>query len=77
MGEEYVATTLVPADHPGSGRRSGIGYNTAHTGYQMRRALYVQADAMRKVLLDQAQSTHDWRRLAAGVMAARAAGQSG
>jgi len=49
-GEECIATSLVigPAD-PGS-VRSEIGTDTAHTGYQMRKALDRQSDALRKKL---------------------------
>jgi hypothetical protein len=53
MGEEYVATTLVSGDRSGSVRRTQIGSNTAHTGYQMRRALDRQAEAVRRILHDQ------------------------
>ena len=50
MGEEYVATHLVSEDDSGSVRRTEIGSRTAHTGYQMRRALDRQAEAVRRVL---------------------------
>jgi hypothetical protein len=50
MGEEYVALDLVTADDSGSIHRTEIGSGTAHTGYQMRRALDLQAKAVRKVL---------------------------
>jgi hypothetical protein len=49
MGEEYVATDLVSEDASGSVRRTEIGTSTAHTGYQMRRALDRQAEAVRRV----------------------------
>ena len=50
MGEEYVATTRV-ADAPGgAASRTEIGRNTAHTGYQMRRALKLQAAAVRAAM---------------------------
>jgi hypothetical protein len=52
MGEEYVATELVSEDGSGSVRRTQIGFGTAHTGYQMRRALDRQAGAVRSVLRD-------------------------
>jgi hypothetical protein len=50
MGEEYVAAHLVSEDDFGSVRRTEIGSSAAHTGYQMRRALDQQADAVRRVL---------------------------
>ena len=50
MGEEYVATGLVSEDGSGSVRRTQIGTGTAHTGYQMRRALDRQAEAVQSVL---------------------------
>jgi hypothetical protein len=50
MGEEYVAADLVTVDQSGSSRRTEIGHRTAHTGYQMRRALDLQAEAVRKLL---------------------------
>jgi hypothetical protein len=50
MGEEYVATELVSEDGSGSVRRTQIGSGAAHTGYQMRRALDRQAEAVRSVL---------------------------
>ena len=45
MGEEYVATELVSEDVSGLVRRTQIGSGTAHTGYQMRRALDRQAES--------------------------------
>jgi hypothetical protein len=53
MGEEYVATGLVSEDGSGSVRRAQIGSGAAHTGYQMRRALDRQAEAVRSVLQDE------------------------
>jgi hypothetical protein len=50
MGEEYVAADLVTTKEPGSVRRTEIGHHTAHTGYQMRRALDLQADAVRRIV---------------------------
>ena len=47
MGEEYVATELVSEGASGSVRRTQIESGTAHTGYQMRRALQLQAEAVR------------------------------
>jgi len=59
MGEEYVATSLVFEGRSDSGRRTEIGHNTAHTGYQMRHALDVQVDAIRTALREQPPSTHN------------------
>jgi hypothetical protein len=53
MGEEYVATELVAEDDSGSVRRTPIRSGAAHTGYQMRRALDRQAEAVRSVLRDE------------------------
>jgi hypothetical protein len=50
MGEEYVAADLVAEDNSGSARRTQIGRGTAHTGYQMRRALDLQAQSVRRAL---------------------------
>jgi hypothetical protein len=55
MGEEYVAADLVAEDEPGSARRTEIRRDTAHTGYQMRHALDLQAQAVRKALGGHAQ----------------------
>src|ERR1700761_3760546 len=50
-GEEYVTATVV---HPGAGqrpaRRTEISADTAHTGFQMRRALDRQARAVQEFL---------------------------
>jgi hypothetical protein len=56
MGEEYVAADLVTEDDSGSVRRTQIGRGTAHTGYQMRRALDLQAQSVRRVLGEHAPS---------------------
>jgi hypothetical protein len=50
MGEEYVAVHLVAVDESGSNRRAEIGHRTARAGYQMRRALDLQAEAVRKLM---------------------------
>jgi hypothetical protein len=50
MGEEYVATTQVVGAPDGTARRTQIARNTAHTGYQMRRALKLQAQAVRATM---------------------------
>lgn len=50
MGEEYVATTQVIGSLDGAARRTEIARNTAHTGYQMRRALKLQVDAVRAAI---------------------------
>jgi hypothetical protein len=50
-GEEYVTATVVSpraADEPA--RHTEIGTDTAHTGFQMRRALDRQALAVREFL---------------------------
>lgn len=47
MGEEYVATTEVADASDSDPRRIEIGRSTAHTGYQMRRALKLHAAAIR------------------------------
>jgi hypothetical protein len=50
MGEEYVATVQVTDDPGGRTRRTEIARHTAHTGYQMRRALKLQAQAVHAAL---------------------------
>jgi hypothetical protein len=50
MGDEYVATARVVDGRHGAVRRSELGHNTAHTGYQMRRALRLQAQAVRATI---------------------------
>ena len=50
MGEEYVATEQVTDDPGGRTRRTEIARHTAHTGYQMRRALKLQAQAVQAAL---------------------------
>jgi hypothetical protein len=50
MGEEYVATTQLSTAPDGTERRTQIARNTAHTGCQMRRALKLQAQAVRAAL---------------------------
>ena len=48
MGDERLLTVLLRGDGSGSDRqRTVIGDDRAHTGYQMRRALDRQADAIR------------------------------
>jgi hypothetical protein len=56
MGEEYVAADLVAENDSGSVRRTEIGRSTAHTGYQMRRALHLLAKAVRRVLDEHASA---------------------
>jgi len=46
MGEEYVAITRAAGGPDGSVRRTELAHKTAHTGYQMRRALTLQAQAL-------------------------------
>ncbi len=50
MGEQYVATTHVVGIRDGAALRTEIGRNTAHTGYQMRRALKLQAETVRAAM---------------------------
>jgi hypothetical protein len=50
MGEEYVATTQIVGTPDGAAQRTQIARNTAHTGYQMRRALKLQAEAIRATI---------------------------
>lgn len=45
MGEEYISTVITRDDPPGL-RRDEIGHDTAHTGYQMRRALDRRSEAV-------------------------------
>lgn len=50
-GEEYVSTSLLWAgDGSSDARRVEVGENTAHTGYQMRRALDRHAEAVSEQL---------------------------
>jgi hypothetical protein len=50
MGEEYVATTQIAAAPHRAEQRAEIAHNTAHTGYQMRRALKLHGDAVRATM---------------------------
>jgi hypothetical protein len=50
-GQEYVTAVLLTADESGSRRRTEIKQRTAHSGYQMRRALDLQAESIRKKLV--------------------------
>jgi hypothetical protein len=59
MGEEYVAADLVAKDESGSVRRTEIGRGSAHTGYQMRRALDLQATVVRRSLSERTPSNLD------------------
>jgi hypothetical protein len=57
-GEEYVTVRLLHADdQSGAARRTEVGTSTAHTGYQMRRALDRHAQAVRDAV-HQAGPTH-------------------
>lgn len=49
-GEEYVATILAVEALDGAVRRPELARNTVHTGYQMRRALRLQAKAVQALL---------------------------
>ena len=47
MGEVYVETRCRrEADENGQGDLTHLGHNTTHTGYQLRRALDLQAEAI-------------------------------
>ena len=51
MGEAYVETRCRrEADENGQGDLTHLGRNTTHTGYQLRRALDLQAEAIRSRL---------------------------
>jgi hypothetical protein len=57
-GEEYVTVRLLHADDlTGAARRTEVATSTAHTGYQMRRALDRHAQAVRDTV-HQAGPTH-------------------
>ena len=50
-GEEYVTAAVVyPISDQARARRTEIGADTAHTGFQLRRALDRQAQAVRESL---------------------------
>jgi hypothetical protein len=49
-GEEYVTTDLV---HKSAARRTELSAGTAHTGFQMRRALDRHAQALRELFSKQ------------------------
>jgi hypothetical protein len=50
-GEEYVTVELLHNDDPsGVARRTQVATGPAHTGYQMRRALDGQAQAVRDLI---------------------------
>jgi len=46
MGENYVETRCRHKDANGQGDWMALGSNTTHTGYQLRRALELQAQAI-------------------------------
>lgn len=46
MGENYVQTRCNQPDKDGQGNWAQLGRNTTHTGYQLRRALDLHADAI-------------------------------
>jgi hypothetical protein len=50
MGEAYVETRCRHKDGSGEGDWAVLGSNTAQTGYQLRRALDLQAQAIRSHL---------------------------
>lgn len=47
MGENYVETRCLRKNSGGQGNWIALGSNTTHTGYQLRRALDLQAEAVR------------------------------
>jgi hypothetical protein len=47
MGENYVETRCRRKDENGEGDWTVLGNNTTRTGYQLRRALDLQAQALR------------------------------
>ena len=51
MGEEYVTASTVDADAGSTCvNRTEVGLQTAHTGFQMRRALDHHAEALRQIV---------------------------
>ena len=50
MGENYVETRCRRKDRGGEGDWMPLGSNTTHTGYQLRRAVDLQAQAIRSQL---------------------------
>ncbi len=50
MGENYVETRCRRKDESGEGTWAALGSNTTRTGYQLRRALDLQAQAIRSHL---------------------------
>ena len=58
MGEEYITAALVSACDAGAVRRSPAGQSAARTGYQMRRALDRQADAIRRLVRELSPPDH-------------------
>jgi hypothetical protein len=50
MGENYVETRCRHQNEPGDGAWISLGNNTTHTGYQLRRALDLQAQAVSSYL---------------------------
>ena len=50
MGENYVETRCRRKDEDSEGDWTPLGSNTTHTGYQLRRALDLQAQAIRSQL---------------------------
>ena len=46
MGENYVETRCRHPDEDGNGDWLALGHNTTHTGYQLQRAIDLQARAV-------------------------------
>lgn len=58
MGEEYITATVVSAGETGAARRSPVGQSAAHSGYQMRRSLDRQAEAVRRLVRELSPPDH-------------------
>ena len=48
--DDYVATDRLVEGRLGTAQRTKLGHNTALTGYQMRKALKLQAQALRATM---------------------------
>lgn len=67
-GEEHVCTSLLWAgDGPRDTRRVKVGDNSAHTGYQMRRALDRHAEAVSEPLRPVREALLTLRRIPAPI----------
>jgi hypothetical protein len=59
MGENYVETRCRRGDGNNQGDGMALGSNTTHTGYQLKRALDLQAQAIRSHLGLSQPAEHD------------------